>query len=155
MFSNIYTKRYPHKATELIQYNQVIFTVAQSFTWDNVYQYDKEFRLHLANFPQRSWSVILQQAWTMCLKDRIRFKQGYGPKNNNNNNKSKWEPCKRFNHGLCTAGLSCKYDHRCSVPECGKFGHGTHICRKRQGQTQSMTQSTVGGGSNNNNPTQK
>ena len=156
VFSNIYTKRYPHKATELIQYNQVIFTAAQSFTWDNVYQYDKEFRLHMANFPQRSWSVILQQAWTMCLKDRIRFEQGYGPKNNTNNNKSKREPCKRFNHGLCTAGLSCKYDHCCTVPECGKFGHGAHICRKRQGQTQSMTQSTVGGGSkNNNNPTQK
>ena len=50
VFSNIYTKQYPHKATELIQYNQVIFTAAQSFTWDNVYQYDKEFRLASGQF---------------------------------------------------------------------------------------------------------
>ena len=24
-----------------------------------------------------------------------------------------------------------KYDHHCTVPSCGKFGHGAHICRKR------------------------
>ena len=116
------------QASELISYNQVICTASQSFAWENVYHYDKEFRLHIANFPLRSWSVILQQAWMMCLKDRIHsnfntFNKGGG--------KHKKEPCKCFNRGQCTAGLSCKYNHRCTVPECGKFGHGVHICRKR------------------------
>ena len=42
----------------------------------------------------------------------------------------------RFNKGLCTAGCNCKYDHRCEVKECGKFGHGAHMCRKRLGNDQ-------------------
>ena len=71
IFTNIYTKAYPWKSSELIQYNHVIGTAAQNFAWENVYSYDKEFRIYISNFPQRSWAVILQQAWTMCLKDRI------------------------------------------------------------------------------------
>ena len=129
VFSNVYTQEYPHRAPELIQYNQVICTAAQSFLWENVYHYDKEFRLHLANFPKRSWAIILQQAWTMCLKDRLRteYVGRHGQKG------GKKEACKQFNRGECTAGLSCKYDHRCMVLERGKFGHGAHICHKQKG----------------------
>ena len=46
IFSNVYTTKYPNKAPELIQYNHVIHTASLSYTWDNVYHYDKEFRLH-------------------------------------------------------------------------------------------------------------
>ena len=28
-------------------------------------------------------------------------------------------------------GSSCKFDHRCSVKKCSKFGHRAHICRMR------------------------
>ena len=129
VFSNVYTKQFPHGALELIQYNQVICTAAQSYVWENVYNYDKEFRLHLANFPQHNWGVILQQAWMLCLKVRICLDTG------GRGGKTKKEACKRFNRGQCTAGLSCKYKHRCTVPECGKFGHGAHICRKRNNQS--------------------
>ena len=59
------------RAAELVQYNHIIHTAASTYIWDNVYVYDKEFRMHLANFPQRSWSIILQQAWAICLKDKI------------------------------------------------------------------------------------
>ena len=62
VFANIYTRIYPDRAPELVQYNHIIFTAAQSFTWDNVYLYDCEFRMHLSNFLERSWSIILQQA---------------------------------------------------------------------------------------------
>ena len=109
VYSNVYTSEYSHKATELIQYNQVIFSASQSFTWENVYLYDREFRLHISNFPQRSWSVILQQAWTMCLKDRICSDEAN--RQGNPFHKGKKEQCKCFNKGKCTAGLSCKYDH--------------------------------------------
>ena len=67
IYSNIYTTQFPHCATELIQYNHVIHSIAGLYTWDNVYSYDKEFRTHLAKHPERSWSVILQQAWSMKL----------------------------------------------------------------------------------------
>ena len=37
--------------------------------------YDKDFRLHMAKHPTRSWAIILQQAWSVWLKDRIKFGQ--------------------------------------------------------------------------------
>ena len=71
VYSNVVTAVIPQKATELLQYNHVIHSASLSFTWDNVYTYNKEFRMHIANFPNRSWAIILQQAWRMCLKDRL------------------------------------------------------------------------------------
>ena len=70
IFSRIYTEKYPNRSTELIQYNYIISSAATSFVWDNVYAYDRDFRMHISKFPNRSWGVILQQAWTMRLRDR-------------------------------------------------------------------------------------
>ena len=95
IFANVYTKVYPHKASELIQYNHTIYTAAQNFSWENVYAYEKEFRIHISNFPQRSWSVILQQGWTMCLKDRVhRFDDGNRGNGGNGGKKHRREACK-------------------------------------------------------------
>ena len=129
-YSNVYTKFYPERATELIQYNQLIYTASQTFMWNNVYRYDKEFRIHLSNYPQRNWGVILQQAWSVYLKDRITPKfqdQQKSPVNGGAGRKK--EICKRFNKGKCTKGYRCQFDHRCL--KCGKFGHGEHICRNK------------------------
>ena len=78
VFSNINTQKYPGWASELIQYNHIIHTAALSFTWENVYLYDRDFRMHISRFPNKSWAVILQQAWTMRLKDRNSRDQGKG-----------------------------------------------------------------------------
>ena len=71
IFSNILTVKFPLKATEFLQYNHTIHTASQSYHWENVAAYDREFRQHISHHPRRSWLVILQQAWTMLLKDRI------------------------------------------------------------------------------------
>ena len=72
VFSNIYTSYHPTKTGELIQYNHIIHTASQTFAWDNVYRYDREFRIHMTcHHLHRSWGVILQQAWAMFLKDKI------------------------------------------------------------------------------------
>ena len=144
IFSNIYTRVYPGHASELIQYNHIIYTAAQSFIWENVYTYDKEFRMHPGNFPQHSWAIILQQAWSMYLKDRI-FQEKFPSRHN----KRKKEACKHFNRGKYHEGASCKYDHRCTVPECGKFGHGAHICCKHN--TEGSADKQNGGGPANKN----
>ena len=119
VFSKIYTKYHPQRATKLIQYSDDIHTASLTYVWDNVYQYDKEFRLHLARHPMRSWAVILQHAWNLEMKDRIgggysntgghshdnRNSEKYG---NNGNSFSKHakvsEPCKRYNRGKCNFG---------------------------------------------------
>ena len=131
VFMNIFTKEYPDRVTELIQYNHIIFTAAASYQWDNVYTYDKEFRAHMSNFPSRSWAVILQQAWTMYIKDRIRHNDQNAGRNGFGfgGNKRRKEECRHFNKGKCTAGLGCRYDQCCL--ECGKFGHGALICCRK------------------------
>ena len=71
VFSNILTTKYPEKVTELFQYGHTIQMAASAYVWDNVYGYDKEFHHHISRHPTRSWAIILQQAWTMLLKDRV------------------------------------------------------------------------------------
>ena len=119
VYSNVLTSRYADKATELLQYNHTIHTASMLYTWENVYLYDREFRRHISRHPTRSWGVILQQAWTMILKDRLRSgDNAFFQKGNfaaGKGNKKDREPCRRFNKGRCTFGLSCKFDHRCSV----------------------------------------
>ena len=45
--------------------------MAGMYTWDNVYSYDQEYRIDLSKHPGRSWAVILKQAWSLKLRDRI------------------------------------------------------------------------------------
>ena len=131
IFSNILTRVFPSKAGELIQYNHIIYTASLTFVWENVYLYEKEFLMHLSKFPNRNWAVILQQAWSMCLKDRLKGKNQEDHRNQSGKKVKINEPCRRYNKGKCTYGTGCRYEHRCSVPKCGKFGHSSHICRKR------------------------
>ena len=110
--------------------------------------YDKEFRLHMARNPMRSWSMILQQAWSLRLKDRIMSTNNWAnsyPKNNapNHQQSRSTEPCRRFNRGRCNFGANCKFEHRCSY--CFKFGHGSVNCRKAQGDRENRDRRSQGG----------
>ena len=135
VFFDIYTARHPKKAAELNQYNYIIHTASNTYLWDNVYAYDRDFRIHMAkNQGMRSWAVILQLSWNLRLNDKLRT--GYGgdvsSPSMNKGNYNKRDYCWRFNRGRCTYGRSCKFDHRCAI--CGKWGHGSHNCRKAAGQ---------------------
>ena len=128
VYSNVFTTQHPHKAAELIQYSHVIHTTSLTYIWDNVYLYDKEFRVHISKHPQHSWAVILQQAWNLRLREKTKRDNFHDkPKQG----KSK-EICKRFKCSKCHSGWSCRYEYRCTVPKCGKFGHGAHVCRLRK-----------------------
>ena len=144
VYSNILTSKYPGKSTELLQYNHTIHTASMLYIWENVYAYDKEFRQHIARHPSRPWGIILQQAWTMLLKDRLKHNSfgNIGPGSSGGKNKRSGEICKCFNKGRCMFGLSCRYEHRCSVPKCRKYGHGAHICRLRNQSMESGDKET-------------
>ena len=132
VLSNIYTAQYPFKSSELLQYCHVIYTASLSYIWENIYNYDHEFRLHMSRHPQRSWSVILQQAWNLRLKDKLKhenYVETGRPKVK--------EECKRFNKRKCHLGNKCRYEHKCLG--CGKFGHAQHICRQKEGKTAKRT----------------
>ena len=74
----------------------------------------------------------------MLLKDRHR-NDSYQKGGFQGKSKCEQEPCKRFNKGHCSYGLRCKFDHRCSIPKCGKFGHGAHNCRIRLAEEKGET----------------
>ena len=78
----------------------------------------------------------------MILKDRHRSDYDKG---HNKHNKRDREPYRRFNKGCCSFGLSCKFDHHCSVKKCGKFGQAAHICRLRYKQTSNSGESGSSG----------
>ena len=133
IYSEIYLKAQAnaHRAPELLQYGHIIHTAALSYVWDNVYKYDRLFRLHIEQNPGRSWGIILQQAWSLCLNDKVTFGNStrvpsseMGKSVENRRNKS----CYKYNRGKCTYGPNCKFEHKCLV--CGKFGHGSHNCRR-------------------------
>ena len=105
--------------------------------------------------PNRSWGIILQQAWSMFLKDKM----SHSNKSQNNGNlgfsgtpgeagKSgqgsygKKKLCIPFNAGYCKYGAKCKFDHRCGL--CNKFGHGSHNCRKAAQIAQQHSQGEQG-----------
>ena len=132
VFSDVYTRAYPHRAAELVQYNHVIHTASIAYSWDNVYIYDKDFRLHMSRHQNRPWSLILQQSWSLRLKDKLRGETTSSGGNNKygNNSANDESPhnryCKRFNRGRCSYGTSCRYEHRCYY--CGKFRYGVINC---------------------------
>ena len=141
IYSKIYVKFHPHRASELIQYSHNIHSASLTFIWDNVYNYDHEFRLHIARHPMRSWAVTLQHAWNLKMRDRLgqnsignHSGSSFGQSrqmdrgDHNNSRMKQSEPCKRYNHGKYNFGSSCKYEHKCSY--CFKFGHGILECRR-------------------------
>ena len=136
VYSAIFTKEHPERSSELVQYNHLIYTTAQTYVWSNVYAYDKDFRIHLSNNPSRTWSLILQQAWSFRLKTKL-SEIGFGNYGHGNSNRQndrtrgKREVCYRFNRGKCSYGAKCKFEHRCQV--CTKYGHGAWNCRKALG----------------------
>ena len=136
VYSTIYAGHYPRRSTELLQYSHIIHYACQYYSWDNVYSYDKDFRLHMAKHPNHNWGIILQQAWSMRLQDKINnhiANRGYFNQTQFSGSGSiSSKKCWKFNKGKCMYGFNCKFDHRCGV--CNKFGHGAHNCRKGNGK---------------------
>ena len=154
VYTDIFTRKFPMKAPELLQYTHVIHTIAQTYSWESVYRYDRDFREHMAHHPLRSWGIILQPAWNLRLNSGARSSSlasasTYDNSNSNNlqrRDRSKRDVCWRYNRGRCTYGSNCKFDHRCAI--CAKPGHGAHNCRKMNWDNNNKTSWTGGSGGN-------
>ena len=150
VYSDIFARHNPDRAAELIQYSHVINTISTQFVWDNVYAYDRDFRMHMQRNPDRKWSNILHPAWFMRLRDRLtnNFPQHSGTSNFQKGGGKTNDICRRFSRGRCTYGRNCRYEHRCSY--CNKFGHPVVQCRKAAADRESTERGTKN--ENNNLP---
>ena len=52
VYMNIFIKAHPGRASELLEYNHIIEIAASTFPWENVYHYDREFRIHISHNSQ-------------------------------------------------------------------------------------------------------
>ena len=140
VYMNLYAKKHPERITKLLEYNHVIETASAAYPWDNVYKYDREFRIHMGEHPHRNWGIILQQAWALYIKSGQSNNPVLSGGGNSSNFKSSSAQspggfkkiCYPYNAGECTFGLQCRFDHCCGV--CGKRGHGAFNCRKLSGK---------------------
>ena len=68
IYAGIFAHANHSSADELFQYINNIHEVGVSFVWDNVYEFDIEFRELMAKYPQHNWGVIYHNEWMIKLK---------------------------------------------------------------------------------------
>ena len=146
IYSTIYCGANPNRAREIWQYVSVINTVASSFMWDNVYEYDVIFR-HLMEFnPTCSWAVTYSQMWNICMRDPIQQRSnqysynsggrggsgnsaGASPSTSNSGIRKKKDYCWNWNKEVpCKYGKKCHFIEQCSF--CDSNAHGVNQCPK-------------------------
>ena len=142
-YAAIYCGANPHRSKEIWQYISVINTAANSYVWENVYNYDITFRHLMAFNLQRSWAVCYNQMWNLSMKEPIpknsnnSSRGGFNHLPNNSNNgqkpanghRKKSDYCWNFNKGVpCKFGNRCKFIERSNY--CDSPAHGVHACPK-------------------------
>lgn len=79
IYASIYVRGNPGRADELYDYKYTIRDAANTYIWDNVYDYDIEFRLHMEKCKNNCrWSAKLDYEWSKCLKNHISFRHDQG-----------------------------------------------------------------------------
>ena len=131
IYSRIYTEGNPTRGVELIQYSHIIHKAALEYPWENVYSYDREFRIHMSKYPLRNWGVILQQVWTLKMRRQVGTSSHGSIGKDANGRSSTRNICWKFNQGRCSYGISCKFEHKCAI--CNKWGHGAVNCQRGRG----------------------
>ena len=60
-YMKIFLQRFPNLAIELLAYMSIIR--GTNVTFEKIYRYDQQFRLRMANNPNRSWACIDGIMW--------------------------------------------------------------------------------------------
>ncbi len=132
IYSAILLRYHPRMAVPLRQYEYTIRQWSKVYPGINVYNYDRQFCRAMSENPSRHWdrvdqeiaSIELPKNPTMATEDggkKFQKEGEYKPKRKIS------IPCCQFNHGYCTYGSMCHFEHVCQA--CGKAGHGLKTCK--------------------------
>ncbi len=149
IFSSIYLEVHPLRAQQLITYAHLIRTIAARFPGYGWRSYDQQWRMRQQSQPQRSWSLIDGELWSVYVTSSnvgpfntwgSGFRQQYvtrGSKNTNTAASSggsgsraagSGKVCFSFNRQQSCSRKNCMYIHKCS--KCNAVGHGAAKCNK-------------------------
>ena len=154
VYATIFSEANPHRASELLQYVQVIHLAAANNAWENVAFYDYTFRQLMATKPWRSWAKTYTQGWNIAFTNankNFNHANGNAPNSSYNNNSmsrgkggnnsvssassgssGNWKDdcCWKYNKNQCKRSSNeCRYNHRCTF--CAGWNHSKANCRKR------------------------
>ena len=73
IYSTLYSRANPERASEILQYADTINDAACTFTWENVAYYDYHFRKLMDKNPERSWAKINTHLWAKAMRDHVKF----------------------------------------------------------------------------------
>ena len=130
VYMTIYSEANPSRSGEILAYTDIISNAAQTYTWENIANYDFYFRRLMDKNPHRSWSRIHNQLWSLMMKDHIGVRLSKDGSGNNSKRDLRDTCCWRYNRGKCSkTAEDCKFEHRCSG--CGSYNHIYYKCPKR------------------------
>ena len=138
VYTAVYSKANPHRASEIWQYLHVINLAAGSYVWDNVAFYDYTFRQLMSSKLIRSWAKTYTQGWNLAMTELLTKSSNASAGNSQQRfagkqggAKKDWRDycCWKFNKNKCDHSSSCDWDHRCTY--CGGWYHRFLSCRTR------------------------
>ncbi len=156
VFSSVFLEAHPHRIQELLKYMQIVRSASKypGMGWK---VYDVQFRARQAQHPERSWSILDGELWSMYVgtsgfrpfpfntQNRgFRSFQGsttsasnmLGEKFTHSSSRQSWFRdaarqgfCFAFNRETGCKNKSCSYKHRCA--KCSGEGHNAVKCKKQ------------------------
>jgi hypothetical protein len=130
-FTALYVTQFPHRAVELMSYQNLIQNAALKHPWEQVYNYDRLFRNLIAEIPGKRWDSIDVETYLLEIGVSTpgqTIRQGSNPKKSD-------QTCRLYNNKKCGWGDRCRFVHRCA--NCSKMGHTKLDCRAPPAQNSS------------------
>lgn len=144
VYVTIYTQVHPERSSELLWYSFNIRTATSTFIWDNVYNYESNFRYLMKDYPTCNWGTVYQQGWSLYFKqkldqDHFNFSRGGGRRQHKRSGRGNKEMCWKYNHGKCNYEETCCFLHRCT--QCLKDDHRYNNCPNKKDRATSSASS--------------
>ena len=151
IYAMIYCNANPEHTGEIWQYTYIINTAAATYVWENVAEYDYNFRQLMEFNPKRNWAVIYSQMWQLAMTEKLQKDFRFQGQHHRDFSEKKFsaqkiskddEYCWGFQRsGKCRWGEKCRFVNRCKY--CDSPKHGVNACPKIEKKKNSPVRAEV------------